>query len=80
MPSNSNEAEAKRMVKIEAAKRNWEILKRMMSDKAAVICGEPNPTQARIFQCQLEKFVRTKACEVSVLSSVPLFLREYFGG
>ncbi len=80
LSENDGESPEKKASKAAKAKGNWEALKKITEDKAAYICGEASPGQSRIFQCQLDKYVNTGECRVSVLSSMPLFLSEYFGG
>lgn len=80
LSENDGESPEKKASKAAKAKENWEALKKITRDKAEYICGEAAPCQSRIFRCQLDKFVNTEECRVSVLSSMPLFLLEYFGG
>lgn len=80
MSENDGEAPEKKASKAAKARENWEALKKITKDKAEHICGEAAPSQSRIFRCQLDKFVNTEECRVSVLSSMPLFLLDYFGG
>lgn len=67
-------------------KQNWQHLKTQNVSKANFICTGNNEMPAKkddvaqnvIFQNQLEKYVNTKECCVSILNAFPLFLYEYF--
>lgn len=71
--------------KIKEIRSNWELLKEMNAKKANFICNGANDfpkklgdiEQKDIFVGQLQKYVKDD--KVSVLSSYPLFLLEYFG-
>ncbi|MBQ9313346.1 MAG: hypothetical protein IJ213_09935 [Bacteroidales bacterium] len=65
---------------------NWKYLKEQNISKANYICNGINEIpenkqsieQLRIFNNQIEKYVNTPLCVVSILNSFPLFLYEYF--
>lgn len=65
---------------------NWKLLNEQNIKKANFICTGNNEMPAKkddvaqnvIFQNQLEKYVNTNDCCVSILNAFPLFLYEYF--
>ena len=70
---------------IEEVKQNWEYLKKQNVEKANYLCKNKNTMpvskedilQNKIFNSQVEKYVKNEDCKVAVLNAFPIFLFDY---
>jgi len=72
--------------KLAEISRNWENLKIQNVSKANYLChgsyvvpaSKDDILQDKIFEAQVEKYVGTAECKVSILNAFPIFLYDYF--
>lgn len=87
MSSNENEKEESKERRLMYARENWTHLIRMNVSKANYLCNDlpelpiriNDIEQELIFYNQLNKFVNTEDCCVSILNAFPIFVFEYCG-
>lgn len=87
MSSNVNEKEESKEQRLMFARENWIHLIRMNVSKANFLCNnlQELPShitdigQELIFKNQLNQYVNTEECCVSILNAFPIFIYEYCG-
>ena len=87
MSNNAKEGEESKMRRLVAARENWIHLMNMNVSKANYLCNDllelphrvDDIEQLLIFKNQLNKYVDTEDCCVSILNAFPIFIFEYCG-